>query len=97
MLCMKTSSLVSRSLSKDGNVIRCIQRETEALLLFRQGVANEYDHLGSWNSTRVSISHSLCDLPYLTYLDPSSNHLAEIPNSIGSIKKLVRLIFLTLG
>ncbi|KAK1364378.1 hypothetical protein POM88_039939 [Heracleum sosnowskyi] len=46
LLCMKTSSFGS----KDGKqmTMRCIEREREALLLFRQSVANEYDHLHSW-------------------------------------------------
>ncbi|KAK1364392.1 Receptor-like protein EIX2 [Heracleum sosnowskyi] len=47
LLCMKTSSFGS----KDGKqmTMRCIEREREALLLFRQSVANANDDLDSWN------------------------------------------------
>ncbi|KAK1364349.1 hypothetical protein POM88_039910 [Heracleum sosnowskyi] len=52
MLCMKTSSLGSQSLSKDNLVIKCIEREREALLLFKQIVANEDDRLDSWEKEK---------------------------------------------
>lgn len=50
LICMKTSSLVSESLSKDRNMIGCIETEKGALLLFRQrgGVSDEIDYLDSW-------------------------------------------------
>ncbi|KAK1364352.1 hypothetical protein POM88_039913 [Heracleum sosnowskyi] len=50
LLCMKTSSLGSGSLSKDGKLMRCIEKEREALLVFKQrvGVETKHDILHSW-------------------------------------------------
>ncbi|KAK1364348.1 hypothetical protein POM88_039909 [Heracleum sosnowskyi] len=129
LLCMKTTSSGSESLSKDYNTTRCIERERKALLVFKQGLssARRHDLLELWkdeeedcckwkgvicdnhtghvtrlhlsslislcymNSTSVSISYSLLDLPYLKYLDLSKNCLDGFPGFIGSLKKLVHL------
>ncbi|WOH09480.1 hypothetical protein DCAR_0728937 [Daucus carota subsp. sativus] len=46
--CMETLSFESESLSKYDSHVRCIESERDALLVFRQSVANEYDQLQSW-------------------------------------------------
>ncbi|KAL8119074.1 hypothetical protein AgCh_016538 [Apium graveolens] len=38
----------SESLYKYGNQTRCVEKEREALLVFKQSVANKHDHLQSW-------------------------------------------------
>lgn len=42
-------SLNSESLFKDGNTMRCIEREGKALLVFKNGVAHEHDLFHTWN------------------------------------------------
>ncbi|KAK1364402.1 LRR receptor-like kinase family protein [Heracleum sosnowskyi] len=45
---MKALSLHSESLSRDGNTMRCIERERKALLVFKQGVAHEHVLFHTW-------------------------------------------------
>ncbi|KAK1364405.1 hypothetical protein POM88_039966 [Heracleum sosnowskyi] len=55
--------------------------------LFKQGFVDvEHRH-----SPSVGIGHSLHHLPYLSYVDCSSNMLAGIPEFIGSITNIVHL------
>ncbi|KAL8119088.1 receptor-like protein EIX2 [Apium graveolens] len=49
LLCMKASSIGSESVSKNANLMGCMEKEREALLLFKQSLVNETHLLDSWN------------------------------------------------
>ncbi|GLT82361.1 hypothetical protein SLE2022_007450 [Rubroshorea leprosula] len=101
--------------------VRCIERERQALLMFKQSLVDEQDVLSTWGSeegrkdccswTGVkcsnrtghviwldlhdkslngTLSPSLFELQYLTYLNLSLNDIGSsyIPESISSLKRL---------
>lgn len=47
-LCMKPA--VGLSTGDEDAGIKCIERERQALLMFKQGLINEYGHLSSWGN-----------------------------------------------
>ncbi|GLT33366.1 hypothetical protein SLA2020_079620 [Shorea laevis] len=104
---------------------RCIERERQALLMFKQSLIDEQDVLSTWGSgerrndccswTGVkcsngtghvfwldlhdkslsgTLSTSLFELQYLTYLNLGGNYIAssQIPESISSLKRLKYLV-----
>ncbi|KAK1364341.1 receptor-like protein EIX2 [Heracleum sosnowskyi] len=90
--------LGSESLSKYDNHIRCIEREKEALLVFKQGVENEHDHLHSWKETKDCYQWKGvgCDNrsghTALTHLNLGHNHLnGPIANSFALLTALTNL------
>ncbi|XP_059658583.1 receptor-like protein EIX2 [Cornus florida] len=84
--------------SRVGKVVRCIERERQALLQFKEGIFDDYGILSSWGNSiedcckwrGVQCSNRTGHVMHLKYLDLSSNNVAEspVPEFIGSSSSL---------
>ncbi|ONI21981.1 hypothetical protein PRUPE_2G099700 [Prunus persica] len=77
----------SHSLRDAKVTVRCIERERQALLAFKRGLVDHFNHLSSWGKI---ISHKLIELQHLQYLDLTFIDFngSQIPDFIGSLTNL---------